>query len=108
MLERIETGWLIPKTTGFASGMWQVIAQVGRGRIGAAEALPSIIERCLMAQTAKGGPLTEIASRYAASVQALNEWRALLDKRAQKRLGQVAAYLAGQPDPDHDGLGHQG
>lgn len=106
LLERTETGWLIPKTTGFAAGMWQVIAQFGRGRIGASDALPSIIERCLMAQTAKEGPVTDIASRYATFAQAIKEWRALLDERAQRRLGQVAACLAGRPDPDEDRLGH--
>lgn len=106
LLERREVGWLIPKTTGFAAGMWQVIAQIGRGRIGAVEALPSIIERCLMAQTAKEGPVTEIAARYTGFAQALKEWRALLDERAQRRLGQVAARLAGRPDPDEDRLSH--
>ena len=33
LLEQRDVGWLIPKTDGFAAGMWQVLAQIGRGRI---------------------------------------------------------------------------
>jgi hypothetical protein len=106
LLERNETGWLIPKTTGFVAGLWQVLAQIGRGRIGAADALPSIIERCLMAQSAHAGPVTNIRDRYTTLAAALAEWRALLDARAQRRLGQVAARLAGEPDPNEDRLNH--
>lgn len=106
LLERTEGDWLIPKTTGFTAGMWHVLAQMGRGRISAPDTLPSIIERCLLAESSKEGPVTEITRRYGAFVDALKEWRAVVDARAQKRLGQVAARLAGQPDPDEDRLSH--
>lgn len=108
LLERTETGWHIPQITGVGVQMWRVRAQIGRGRIGAADTLPSIIERYLMAESDRGGPVTEITARYTSFAQALREWRALLDEKVQRRLGQVAARLAGWPDPGEDDLGHLG
>lgn len=107
LLEQKEDGWMMPKTSSFVGTVyWQVIAQVERGRIGPPEGLPSIIERCLLAQSASGGPVTEIAGRYTAFAQALKEWRALLNEKAQRKLGQVAARLAGQLHPAEDHLDH--
>jgi hypothetical protein len=98
LLERNEEGWLIAKTTSLNAGMWRVLTEMERGRIGSADALPSIVERCMKAQTSEIGPVTEIASRYKALIQSLKEWEVLLNERAQRKLGDVAEFLAKGPD----------
>ena len=101
LLAQKEVGWSVAGSTGYGVKVWRALARLGHGRIGDADALPSILERCLLADHEMGGPMTEIIGSYVDLSNALKKWRALLDAKAQKRLGEVAGRLARRPD-DHE------
>ncbi|GJD44091.1 hypothetical protein AFCDBAGC_1954 [Methylobacterium cerastii] len=92
LLDTRERGWMITRSIGTGE-LWPVVANFRDSRLGHEDTLPAIIERCLLADGEKWGPVKELREHYHVVSAALRKWVATTDEKNRATLERMVTRL---------------